>query len=69
MSTVAFLGLGNMGRPMALNLARAGHEVLGWDVMAPALDDNWVAVFTDPLGLTTPMTRFALEVLALGLEL
>jgi 3-hydroxyisobutyrate dehydrogenase len=36
MSTVAFLGLGNMGRPMARNLARAGHAVRGWDVMAAA---------------------------------
>ena len=25
--TVAFIGLGNMGGPMAANLARAGHEV------------------------------------------
>src|SRR5690349_3165761 len=24
---VAFLGLGNMGKPMALNLLRAGHEL------------------------------------------
>src|SRR6516165_9921667 len=24
---IAFLGLGNMGTPMALNLVRAGHEV------------------------------------------
>ena len=37
MSTIAFLGLGNMGRPMALNLARAGHAVLGWDVTASAM--------------------------------
>jgi 3-hydroxyisobutyrate dehydrogenase len=34
---VAFLGLGNMGRPMALNLVKAGHEVRGWDVAAPAM--------------------------------
>ncbi len=33
----AFLGLGNMGRPMALNLLRAGHDVRGWDVAAPAM--------------------------------
>jgi 3-hydroxyisobutyrate dehydrogenase len=32
---VAFLGLGNMGRPMALNLRKAGHEVRGFDP-APA---------------------------------
>lgn len=28
---VGFIGLGNMGRPMAENLARAGHEVRGFD--------------------------------------
>src|SRR5512132_3521824 len=28
---VAFLGLGIMGRPMAANLARAGHEVTVWN--------------------------------------
>ena len=36
---VAFLGLGNMGRPMALNLVRAGHAVRGFDVSAPALQE------------------------------
>ncbi len=29
---IAFVGLGNMGLPMAENLVRAGHEVLGYDV-------------------------------------
>ena len=33
---IAFIGLGNMGAPMAANLARAGHEVTGFDVAAPA---------------------------------
>ncbi len=28
---VAFLGLGIMGRPMAVNLAKAGHEVAVWN--------------------------------------
>lgn len=28
---VGFLGLGAMGRPMASNLARAGHRVVGWN--------------------------------------
>ncbi len=27
MASVGFIGLGNMGAPMAANLARAGHEV------------------------------------------
>jgi 3-hydroxyisobutyrate dehydrogenase len=28
---IAFLGLGHMGRPMALNLLKAGHSVTGYD--------------------------------------
>jgi 3-hydroxyisobutyrate dehydrogenase len=31
---IAFIGLGNMGAPMALNLAHAGHEVTGFDTAA-----------------------------------
>ncbi|MEV7636145.1 3-hydroxyisobutyrate dehydrogenase [Pseudarthrobacter enclensis] len=36
--TVAFLGLGHMGGPMAANLARAGHRVVGFDVVPAALE-------------------------------
>ena len=32
---VGFIGLGNMGAPMAANLARAGHDVTGFDLAAP----------------------------------
>ena len=28
---IGFIGLGNMGGPMAANLAKAGHEVTGFD--------------------------------------
>ena len=35
MAEVAFIGLGNMGLPMALNLVRAGHGVTGFD-LSPA---------------------------------
>ena len=28
---IGFLGLGTMGQPMALRLAGAGHEILGWN--------------------------------------
>jgi 3-hydroxyisobutyrate dehydrogenase len=34
MATVAFLGLGHMGGPMAANLAAAGHTVRGFDPVA-----------------------------------
>ncbi len=33
---IGFIGLGNMGAPMAANLARAGHDVTGFDLAAPA---------------------------------
>ncbi len=32
---VGFIGLGNMGAPMARNLATAGHDVTGFDLAAP----------------------------------
>ena len=32
---IGFIGLGNMGGPMAANLARAGHAVAGFDLAAP----------------------------------
>jgi len=31
---IAFIGLGNMGAPMAANLSKAGHDVTGYDVAA-----------------------------------
>jgi 3-hydroxyisobutyrate dehydrogenase len=37
-STVAFLGLGNMGGPMSANLVTAGHSVVGYDPVAAARD-------------------------------
>jgi 3-hydroxyisobutyrate dehydrogenase len=33
MTTIAFIGLGNMGGPMAANLVKAGNEVVGYDLM------------------------------------
>ncbi len=33
---IGFIGLGNMGAPMAVNLANAGHEVTGFDLVASA---------------------------------
>jgi 3-hydroxyisobutyrate dehydrogenase len=33
MARVAFIGLGNMGAPMAANLVKAGHAVTGYDLV------------------------------------
>jgi 3-hydroxyisobutyrate dehydrogenase len=38
MTTIAFIGLGNMGAGMAANLVKAGHDVLAFDLSAAALD-------------------------------
>jgi len=38
MAQLAFIGLGNMGGPMALNLLKAGHQVRVFDLSAAALD-------------------------------
>ena len=37
MTTIAFIGLGNMGNPMAANLVKAGHQVRGFDLVADNL--------------------------------
>jgi 3-hydroxyisobutyrate dehydrogenase len=37
MTDIAFIGLGNMGGPMAANLVKAGHAVAAFDLSAPAL--------------------------------
>jgi 3-hydroxyisobutyrate dehydrogenase len=34
MTTIGFIGLGNMGAPMATNLIKAGHQVSGFDIVA-----------------------------------
>jgi 3-hydroxyisobutyrate dehydrogenase len=33
MTTIAFIGLGNMGGPMAANLVKAGHQVMAFDLV------------------------------------
>lgn len=38
MASVAFIGLGNMGGPMAANLLKAGHELTVFDLAPEALD-------------------------------
>jgi 3-hydroxyisobutyrate dehydrogenase len=38
MANIGFIGLGNMGGPMAANLVKAGHTVAGYDLNPAALD-------------------------------
>ena len=47
---IAFIGLGNMGGPMALNLHKAGHSVKAFDLSTAACDKlaaEGVAIATD----------------------
>lgn len=37
MSTIAFIGLGNMGLPMAINLKKAGHSLNAFDTVRDAV--------------------------------
>jgi 3-hydroxyisobutyrate dehydrogenase len=39
MTTIGFIGLGNMGGPMAANLAKAGHAVRGFDLVQALRDE------------------------------
>ncbi|MEO4000008.1 3-hydroxyisobutyrate dehydrogenase [Mesorhizobium sp. CAU 1732] len=50
MTTIAFIGLGNMGNPMAANLVKAGHTVHGFDLMPENLKiagENGVTVMAN----------------------
>ena len=40
---IGFIGLGNMGSPMAKNLAAAGHEVVGFDTAAITVEGATIA--------------------------
>ncbi|MDT5266827.1 MAG: 2-hydroxy-3-oxopropionate reductase [Mycobacterium sp.] len=37
-TTVAFIGLGIMGKPMAINLVNVGFDVVGYNLAQPAID-------------------------------
>jgi 3-hydroxyisobutyrate dehydrogenase len=39
MATIGFIGLGNMGAPMAANLVKSQHKVTGYDVVAGPLSN------------------------------
>src|SRR3984957_1865745 len=38
MTTIAFIGLGNMGGPMTANLVKAGHKVVAFDLVETSRD-------------------------------
>ncbi len=58
MATIGFIGLGNMGGPMAGNLVKAGHTVNGFDLSADAVD-RFVAAGGNAVGSVTEAVKGA----------
>jgi 3-hydroxyisobutyrate dehydrogenase len=54
MATIGFIGLGNMGLPMAQNLIKAGHKVQGFDVTKAQAD-----TLTASGGIAVPSVKAA----------
>ena len=64
MTTIAFVGLGNMGAPMAANLLQAGHAVRGYD-LSPVACDAATAVGLDIAASATDAVRGAAVVITM----
>ncbi len=79
MARIGFVGLGNMGIHMAANLAKAGHNVTGFDVVAasvdaakargvtPAANANDCATGADVVVTMLPVGRHVIEVYSGGI--
>ena len=57
MARIGFIGLGNMGLPMALNLLKAGHQVEGFDVNGDAVAKLVAAGGVDAGSVKSAATR------------
>ncbi|MFD8548553.1 2-hydroxy-3-oxopropionate reductase [Streptomyces sp. NPDC059649] len=64
MTTIGFIGLGIMGSPMAVNLAKAGHTVTGWN-RSPGRADALVAAGGKEAGSIAEAVRDADVVLTM----
>ncbi|MBK1659902.1 3-hydroxyisobutyrate dehydrogenase [Paracraurococcus ruber] len=58
MARIGFVGLGNMGLPMARNLLKAGHQVAGFDLVPAALE-AFAAAGGNPAGSAAEAARGA----------
>jgi 3-hydroxyisobutyrate dehydrogenase len=68
MTSIAFIGLGNMGNPMAANLVKAGHSVRGFDLVPANLEmakANGVSVAADA-GATVDGAEVVITMLPAG---
>jgi 3-hydroxyisobutyrate dehydrogenase len=57
MSRIGFIGLGNMGLPMAQNLIKAGHDVEGVDINAAAVEKLRAAGGSEALSAKVAASR------------
>lgn len=64
MSKITFIGLGNMGLPMAKNLVAAGHDVTGFD-----LSDDAKAALTEAGGNPTTLSAQTIAAAAAKAEI
>jgi 3-hydroxyisobutyrate dehydrogenase len=68
MARIGFIGLGNMGLPMALNLIKAGKAVQGYDVNADAMDRLAAAggASTKSIGMASAQSEIVVTMLPAG---
>jgi len=68
MTTIAFIGLGNMGLPMARNLLKAGHRVQAFDVTARPVEQAVAAGATAVRDVAASVTdaEFVITMLPAG---
>tara|TARA_B100000683_G_scaffold7482_1_gene8270 strand:+ start:3022 stop:3219 length:198 start_codon:yes stop_codon:yes gene_type:complete len=50
MSKITFIGLGNIGGPMSLNLVKAGHDVTAYDIVTEKVERAAKTWAVTPLG-------------------
>ena len=67
MAKIAFIGLGNMGRPMSANLVKAGHDVTGYDIISEKVD-RAAALGVRPAGSNAEAVKEAEEKMLVGEE-
>ncbi len=68
MATIGFIGLGNMGAPMARNLLAAGHQLTIYDISPPAMMPLLQAGATaaDDVSETASRANFVITMLPAG---
>ena len=65
---IAFIGLGNMGGPMALNLHKAGHTLSAFDLSATSPGPSVMGAWTGMLPAPSSEKRTPVSVSRLALR-